>query len=282
MELSFFTGRKWVIACFLVLLGGMFFGAITFVEAASFQQAKQLEEQGLYGGAFREYDEFLSNHPNHAGATLGILKTSIELERWVRARKALERFEQLQPNTTEAPKHGTRLYYRQEQYDTALKWANQYKKRATESWKPYHFLARIYYRLRNDAKMVQAVEDAEIRAPGSPWVIYDRLLLEHRLKGKINKNILDRLLRRAENPHIFWSLVHWEQADWTNEQYKRFLGHGLEFFPSKEPPLTEPVSESRYRTVFARTLYNGGAPASEIRSVLNQEVTGRTANWIRA
>jgi tetratricopeptide (TPR) repeat protein len=278
------NSRSIKVSAVVSLIAGIFWGllAAPSVRAQTLEEARTLEATGDYGGAFLTYREVFEQSPALAPAALGMLRNGIRLERWDAARRALDRYEQLQPGTDTAAVLGARLYYQQDQFDTALEWAQRARERRTGSWKPYYLTARIQFLRGSYVDARDQLQSAELRAETNQWIELLQLLNTYQLEGIYEDQALQRLRSIADHPQVFWELSAFEGIEWSREQAAGLLREGVGQFPAPPPPLTESVTESEYRfrlAVLERRLGN----TEESRRVLSPvESDDPSIRWLKA
>ncbi|MFP4687779.1 MAG: tetratricopeptide repeat protein [bacterium] len=222
---------------------------------ASYQRGLELEKAGEYSRALKNFREHYRQNLTHAPAVLGRLRTAIELEEWQLAEESLEIYERLEPETEDAAKLAVKLYFYQDEYDTALKWAEVYIDRAPGDWAPYHFKVQVQFARRDFIDARDAVISAERRSRNNPWVMMDRFLVELVLEEHFNEELLEDIIQFAENPVIFWRLAREEQLSDRPDEILRLLELGIGHFPASRPPFLPRITIEKYRYWLARFHY---------------------------
>ena len=212
-----------------------------------FDQAKQLEQAGQFAAAFLQYQRAFEERPNHAPSALGLLRTGLRSERWQAARQALNRYEQLNPETAQAAELGVQLYFQQEQYDTALTWAKRSRERSPGRWRPFYFEAFIQFKRQNFVATLESLESARLRTEWNPWIEWLHVRARQKLEGFHDSSRAQKLRDRANHPNLFWELANFRPMEWGDRQRAKFLQNGLQEFPAESPPLGSVIEETDYR-----------------------------------
>lgn len=266
-----------LIGCVIVLVAG----SVNVSSGQTLERARTLESAGDYGSAFLEYREQFRNAPALAPAALGMLRNGIRLERWNAARRALDNYEQLQPGTDTAAILGARLYYQQNQLDTALQWANRARERDSGSWLPYYLTAQIQFDRANYVEALNNARSARLRNENQ-WILLLELLTNYQLEGAYEQQTLDRLRSVADHPQVFWELAEFDGIDWTRSEAAGLLGESVDSFPVSPPPLRASVSEADYRFRLAKLEYRLGNRGAS-RAVIDDYNANRSEiQWLKA
>ncbi|GEM_PF-4784511 len=222
------------------------------------EEAEELDEAGELREAYYRYRDLFEENPEDEEVALGLLRVATDLERWEMAAAALERYDWLEPDSPEVARQATRMYYHQNELDTALEYAEIYRERAPGDWRPFHFLSQIHFARHDYLRARDSVNSAELRSPDNPWVLLDRFQLELRLRDRFDEEILDRLLETAQHANIFWDIAGLDEVRDDLERTREILETGLNFLPAERPPILRPVSEDQYRYRLARIQYRLG------------------------
>ncbi len=266
--------------CLLVFFNFSFLSQL-WAQTGGLARAEDLEDNHNYSGALVQYQRVVKSKPNSAKAVAGVLRISIQLHKWAAAQKALERYERLKPASPLAAKLATKLYFQQDQTDTALAWAKKYHQRLPGHWEPFHFMAQIYFNSEDLINAREAINSAGFRSQNNPWVLMDKFLLKLRLQGIFDKKLFKRILGLANHPNIFWQLTRAEKFKNKPLRVRTLLKRGLKFYPADPPPLQQRVSEKKYRYALARIMHRTGAD-SRARDLLSQLKDPLEFKWLNA
>lgn len=246
------------------------------------ERARELETQNRWGEAKKAYRSFVRTNPTSTEAAEGWLKLAIRTKDWTEGKRALMRLEKIDPELSRSAQLGTRLFYQQDKFDTALIWGQRYRSRNPENWKPYHYLALIQLQRNNFFAAGKMVESAKLRTRDNQWVLLDDFLVKFNTDRRTEaENIMDELLSVATNPTVHWILAKQAGEDFPLERLKDLLESGSEYLPTRSPPLRNGVSTSNYRYWWARFNYLMG-DVSAAKNILPSDPSGFRSSWLRA
>jgi tetratricopeptide (TPR) repeat protein len=196
--------------------------------------------------------------------------------------RALRRYENIESEAVEPARLGTRLYFRQQQFDTALTWGRRYRDRDPRDWEPYHFLAQIHAALQDYVQAEKMKDSAKLRSNNNPWVLLDEFLVEFNAGSfEEARTLASQLSNRARNPTIHWTLARTLGGRVPTEELVALLDTGGDSLPASPPPILEPVSEKRYRYWWARMNYTIDRN-DRARTVLPDSPQSFRARWLQA
>ncbi|MFB6345027.1 MAG: tetratricopeptide repeat protein, partial [bacterium] len=196
--------------------------------------------------------------------------------------RALNQLNKLAPEDARTAKLGSRLFFRQEAYDTALVWAQRYRRRANDRWQPFHFLAQIHLQRDRLPPARDMVESAELRSDDNEWVLLDKLLVNIRQGDRSEAlEVADRLRSVSSDPTIYWTLARRLHDRYSLEQFVGFFEEGGQELPPEDAPLIEPVEEEQYRYWWSRLAYKLG-DLDEARRALEDPAEGFQPQWLAA
>lgn len=246
------------------------------------ERARELEDEGRYQEARDQYRNAALKNPTSPEAHQGWLQLAIRTGNVAEGERALRRYESIESNAVEPARLGTRLFFRQEQYDTALTWGQRYRDRDSKDWEPYHFLAQIHAALQDYVQADKMVGSAKLRSDDNPWVRLDEFLVEyHSGSFEQARTLGRRLAERATNPTIHWSLARTFGGDLPNEQLIEIFEGGGDSLPASPPPILERVDEQRYRYWWSRLNYQVNRE-DRARDVLSATSNDFRSRWLRA
>lgn len=248
----------------------------------SLAEARTLEEEGRLAEARKSYRAAARANPTSPEAHQGWLRLAIETSSWEEGERALRRYENLESGLESPARLGSRLYFRQEAYDTALTWAERYRNRASTDWEPYHFLARINVALGDYLTAEKMVESAELRTDDNQWVRLDDFLVNHGT-GRLDRarSIAFDLSEEATNPTVHWALARRLGGELSRGEVVDLLEPGGSLLPAGEPPLAGAVDEKRYRYWWARMNAVRGSE-STARDVQSGDPADFRSRWLAA
>jgi hypothetical protein len=177
---------------------------------------------------------------------------------------------------------GSRLYFQQQEHDTALNWAKRYRRRDSTNWEPYHFLARINVALQDFLTAENMVESARLRSNNNQWVRLDDFLVNDGI-GRLDeaRSIAVELSEDATNPTVHWTLARRLGRNLTSSEIASILEAGGSYLPGDDPPLAGAVDRSRYRYWWARMNHYRGR-LSEAKAVQPDAPEDFRARWLAA
>lgn len=248
----------------------------------SLAEARSLEEEGRLTEALEVFRTLAHDNPTSPDAHQGWLRLAIETENWKEGERALRRYESLEAGPVATARLGSRLYFQQRKYDTALNWAQRYRRRDSTNWEPYHFLARINVVLQDFLTAEKMVESARLRSNNNQWVQLDDFLVNIGI-GRLDeaRSIATALSEDATNPTIHWTLARRLGRDPPSSEIASILEAGGSYLPSEYPPLAAAVDESRYRYWWARMNHRMGR-LSRGRAVQTDAPEDFRARWLAA
>jgi tetratricopeptide (TPR) repeat protein len=248
----------------------------------SLDRAESLWNQGRFAEAHKIYKQFANQNPTSPSAHEGWLKSAIEIRNWQSAEEALNRFVKIEPSSSDPVRLGTRLYFRQEEYDTAMNWAERYRNREPASWRPYHFMAQIQIRRNNYFDAQNMVESARLRTDPNQWISLDDFMIKKQTgQSEVAEAVAEELIPYADHSTVFWYLARSRQARGARGELIDLLNRGGELLPPKTPPLMAPVDPAEYRYWWSRFHYEENNTDTANR-VLPLSPSGFRSRWLAA
>ena len=266
---------------FLVLTLAVFISILAIGPArGSYEQIRELEEDGYQREARRRYESFVADNPSHADGWRGLIRTALATERWEIARDALEKYDDLEPEEPWTALKLAQVFFYRDQFDTAHHWAETFQQRAPERWEPFHASAQINLARRNYVQARDNVASARQRTSDNPWILTDQFLVRLNLDGEFDEELLEEILELAENPVIYWRIVQSPHLEQLPERIRQLLAEGYDYFPGEPPPFLPPADREEYRYWLARAHYDQGDLAAA-RRLLPEDNDELRVRWLR-